>query len=566
MPIDYDDPKMEGYVPLQDYIDQDGDHSSRRIRDTSFGRKKEDLQISVDSLTFPDTGMGYESPTQVIVLTNVGYDDVHIYGTTLKGDFILKTEVPSLLKAGEVASVQIAFAPPYPGSIGPKSGSIYFDTGNAAGDELVELAGEAVIGAPEVSPQTIQDLIFDATEEARGYRDESLGFKEEIEGYIPINAGHASTATSQANRAEEEADRAEGARDAAFLNANVYPSTSAGISATTDGQQFRVVEGDVIQGYTNVSGTATPITGAVYPTYLGVVNAVAQARRQFELDADSLYKPAIYTNNFKAIPVYHSVMLDMETATGDGTLFYAVYPEGVVEPDRLQIESGVGGDGSASVMFGSATVGSIDSMFQMPRSLDGATDYEVWAFQRSAEGLSSIRHQASFTTPLIIASAAYDGTTTGLTAQTGASLVANQPDAGLGLTAVRVQDVNDGAMAGVQALVVVNLIDGVNFINAKVKKVSGTFDALSIGIGNMTQGYSLYIDVATGAVSNLFPIPPIVTPIGGGWYDVRIEVDVSGWADRNGVIRINMRQGTGTSVLRNGTQKFDVNDIFVSEE
>jgi len=56
----------------------------------------------------------------------------------------------------------------------------------------------------------------------------------------------------------------EAARDAAFLNANVYSSTSAGLSSTAIGVQFQVVSGDEVIRYRHDSGpVATEV--ARYP-------------------------------------------------------------------------------------------------------------------------------------------------------------------------------------------------------------------------------------------------------------------------------------------------------------
>ena len=63
--------------------------------------------------------------------------------------------------------------------------------------------------------------------------------------------------------AEAARTGAESARDAAFGNANVYADTTAGLAATTSGQQFMVVSGNEIVRYTNSAGTAVEV--ARYP-------------------------------------------------------------------------------------------------------------------------------------------------------------------------------------------------------------------------------------------------------------------------------------------------------------
>jgi len=144
---DEDDPLMAGYVPREGIIDTS--RSSRRIRDTEFERRKEEIKFSTAQLTFDERGTGTESPAQVVVLTNTGYGDVHIFGSTLTGDFVVKSPIPSRLQPGEHAAIQIAFAPT---TIGQHIGSLYIDTGDAAGDELVALSGSAVAGDLGIAP------------------------------------------------------------------------------------------------------------------------------------------------------------------------------------------------------------------------------------------------------------------------------------------------------------------------------------------------------------------------------------------------------------------------------
>lgn len=56
-------------------------------------------------------------------------------------------------------------------------------------------------------------------------------------------------------QAEYASASAQAARDAAFVNATVYASISAGLAATTDGQQFQVVSGSEIIRYVRASST-----------------------------------------------------------------------------------------------------------------------------------------------------------------------------------------------------------------------------------------------------------------------------------------------------------------------
>lgn len=62
-----------------------------------------------------------------------------------------------------------------------------------------------------------------------------------------------------------EANRAEAARDAAFVNANVYPDVATGRAAVADGEQFQVVAGDEVVRYRRDSAS-TQTEVARYPS------------------------------------------------------------------------------------------------------------------------------------------------------------------------------------------------------------------------------------------------------------------------------------------------------------
>lgn len=172
MTIDLDDPKMEGYKPLQDYIDHDSDQSSRTIRDMPFGKKKEEIQLSTTSLVFSATGKDHESPSQVIAIANIGYDEVTIFGSVIEGDFLFKSAVPVRLLAGETGYVQVAFKP---NSVGVQTGSVTFDVGSAIGNEPIELSGTGITSFPEVPPDELTEFVNGKVSEyLQGYVLESV--------------------------------------------------------------------------------------------------------------------------------------------------------------------------------------------------------------------------------------------------------------------------------------------------------------------------------------------------------------------------------------------------------
>jgi len=91
-------------------------------------------------------------------------------------------------------------------------------------------------------------------------RAEAQADRAELEVAEGINAG-VSQVTSFATA---EADRAETARDAAFVNADVYPDEATGRAAVADGEQFQVVNGAEIIRYRRDSST-THTEVARYP-------------------------------------------------------------------------------------------------------------------------------------------------------------------------------------------------------------------------------------------------------------------------------------------------------------
>ncbi|WP_299316220.1 hypothetical protein [uncultured Halomonas sp.] len=71
-------------------------------------------------------------------------------------------------------------------------------------------------------------------------------------------SGHADAAAASALQAGDAKTRAEAARDAAMLSAGTFPSVSAALAETADGEYFTVVEGQFLRLYLNDAGAAQP--------------------------------------------------------------------------------------------------------------------------------------------------------------------------------------------------------------------------------------------------------------------------------------------------------------------
>jgi aryl-phospho-beta-D-glucosidase BglC (GH1 family) len=135
---DENDPRLEGYKPVEDFRKKDHDRSSRRIRDMPYGRRKQDGNLSPAELNFGIIGINDISLGQKAILHNDGYDDLPINAMSIVGDFVVTTDCGASLKPGEMCQINIQFNPKREGIL---TGGLYVDTGDAAGTEFVKLRG-----------------------------------------------------------------------------------------------------------------------------------------------------------------------------------------------------------------------------------------------------------------------------------------------------------------------------------------------------------------------------------------------------------------------------------------
>lgn len=116
------------------------------------------------------------------------------------------------------------------------------------------------------------------------------------------SANSAASALNSSNEAKAQADKAQLSADTAFVNANVYANTSAGLAATTNGQQFQVV--DVIETirYVNNSGVAVevaryPISNPAVNSRAGKINAWPDPFfRRVQIGKDFLNRTRFWSN------------------------------------------------------------------------------------------------------------------------------------------------------------------------------------------------------------------------------------------------------------------------------
>lgn len=135
-----------------------------------------------------------------------------------------------------------------------------------------------------------------------------------------VATGEDRTATA-ADRVQTGLDRtaAEAARDAAFVNADVYDDTAAGLAAVADGDQFQVVSGPKAQRYRRDAGpVATPVA-----TYFSVPDG-AEILWSADLDV-----PFGWYDTGERLVVGTSQRLVLSNAP------FGIYSAGGIKPDLI---------------------------------------------------------------------------------------------------------------------------------------------------------------------------------------------------------------------------------------
>ena len=127
-----------GYRSLEDFVARPNDRSSRQILDFPADQKPLDLSLAPAVISFGEWNPNTISTPQSAVLTNVGYEQMVLESIQVSGDFTITTDCPSTLRPGETCTITAYFAPTAPGL---KTGTIYVNTLDAAGDEAVQLMG-----------------------------------------------------------------------------------------------------------------------------------------------------------------------------------------------------------------------------------------------------------------------------------------------------------------------------------------------------------------------------------------------------------------------------------------
>lgn len=135
---DETDPLLDGYIPVEAYRLTDDDASSRRIRDTPFGKFPKALTVSLHEVRAPDTLVGASSQACSVVFYNNGTEPVDITEIVTVGDFVASFDPKTGIMPGDKLVIAVTFTPVRQGFT---TGGIYVDAAGAAGEKFVKLTG-----------------------------------------------------------------------------------------------------------------------------------------------------------------------------------------------------------------------------------------------------------------------------------------------------------------------------------------------------------------------------------------------------------------------------------------
>lgn len=142
MPIDLDDPEMDGYHPIDEFLESD-DQSSE-TDDQQSTRLRYKLSVYPASLAFSNTAVNVTSMAGTALLVSRGFAPVTITAMTAVGDYAIVPNAltfPLQIQPDDIVPVQITFTPK---ATGARTGGLYVNTGDAAGDEFLPFSGSGV--------------------------------------------------------------------------------------------------------------------------------------------------------------------------------------------------------------------------------------------------------------------------------------------------------------------------------------------------------------------------------------------------------------------------------------
>ena len=136
-------------IPVEYFDKLELKHSSRVLRDPSNRKIRFKGKVNPTELAFGEVKVNTVSLPKKARLTNIGLDILHIKEIKLSGDFKFAFYGPNILYPGDFVEVTVSFAPK---RLGFSSGSIYLNTGDAAGGEYIRLIGAGIATATPTEP------------------------------------------------------------------------------------------------------------------------------------------------------------------------------------------------------------------------------------------------------------------------------------------------------------------------------------------------------------------------------------------------------------------------------
>jgi len=217
---------------------------------------------------FPNKSLKWfrERRTTVAQGSSVVLDDPFIVTTDAEGDIDTAVMAGSYLVMAPLSDADRYFRVVVPDQVGPFDISSLIDGPMVEPDDLTQF--EALVAKAKAWANAPGGAVIDGGEfSAKHYSILAEGARSDAEGAAKV---------------------AQASRDAASINANVYPTKAAGLDATADGQQFQVVSGPEIIRYRNDSGTATELVRYPSTKYLDTLTELGIQPKSSADEARSL--------------------------------------------------------------------------------------------------------------------------------------------------------------------------------------------------------------------------------------------------------------------------------------
>ena len=188
-----DDPKLVGYLPLSFFRQGDRDRSSRMIRD-GFIRPVKAISLVPEVMTFGAVDVDSQSAPQRAILLNTGIEAVNLEAINSVGDFVINTNCPAVLRAGETCEIQVSFVPKRNGYA---SGGVMLSANGLLNQDFIRLEGLGQNGQsgggggtnPPIDPPEGDGAIARFTPASRAFGEVVVGQTSAVQTITLANTG-----------------------------------------------------------------------------------------------------------------------------------------------------------------------------------------------------------------------------------------------------------------------------------------------------------------------------------------------------------------------------------------